>query len=62
MHTETAPSPSPLYRSEAFAEDLEPEDTPAPQPLTGVLPALLALLPAMVALASGAAAVVAKAS
>jgi hypothetical protein len=47
-------SPPPCYRSEAFAEDLEPASAPpadAARPRT----ALLALVPAVVALLSGAA-------
>ena len=59
MAAETTPPP--LFRSEAFAEDLEPES--APPPATGlVLGALLAMLPAMVALGSSAAAVLTRSS
>jgi hypothetical protein len=54
------PTLPPLYRSEAFFEDLESDAEPIVPPAAP--PALLALLPAVVALASGAATFLARAA
>jgi hypothetical protein len=53
------PSLPPLFRSEAFAEDLEPERQAAPAVTRGLGPVLLLMLSAIVALAAGAATVLA---